>query len=290
MCSSDLTVLSGILDTIDDVSSFGEVWHFWRVAQDDDHQCGCGQTLTDCPMWGPAIREYASLSEMQTIETLRGSVSRNRQIWRIGRRMKRKDPGLRRFTDAATGMYRALALSAKCATLVDSSKTPAFAMLVGSSPDVSMRVVHLVRDPRAVVESWSRQKTIHGTGYSESLGTRSLVDVVREWIFFNTIGLSLIRRRFPTMVVRLEDLVADPTTTLEAIRGFAGVDVAASLVDQDGQVVLGGAHSVTGNPDRFVTGPTKLRASEAWRTSLPWWKKAVVTAITYPVMRRYDYL
>ncbi len=287
---SGTTVLNGILDTLNGVSAFGEVWHFWKVVQDVDHRCGCRELLADCPLWSPVIEDYPSPDSIREMEGLRLSVGRIRQIWRIGRRSRRDSPELRMFTDAAARIYRTLALHAECATLVDSSKTPAFAMLVGSSPEVSMRIVHLVRDPRAVVASWSRQKQSRGVEHPESLEARSLGHVLREWMFFNTIGLKYLRRRFPTMVVRLEDLVDDPTTTLEAIRGFAGVDATASLVSPDGRVMVGGAHSVAGNPDRFATGSTKLHASEDWRTLLPWWKRLVVTVVTYPVMRHYGYL
>jgi Sulfotransferase domain len=286
---SGTTVLNDILDTLDDVSAFGEVWHVWKAALDSERRCGCTLLLADCPVWGPTTREYGSVGDVRKIEALRLSVSRVRHIWLIGRRLRRGDPKLRSFAGTAVQTYESLAATTQCTTLVDSSKTPAFAMLVGSQPEVALRVIHLVRDPRAVVASWSRTKTSQGANHVETLEARGLGHVLREWVFFNTVGLSLLRRRFPTLVVRLEDLVADPRTTLEAIRGFAGIDGSDSLVGADDSIIIGGAHTVAGNPDRFKRGPLRLRPNDEWRTSLSRIKRALITAATYPMLRRYGY-
>ena len=54
-------------------------------------------------------------------------------------------------------------------------------------------------------------------------------------------------------------------------------------------VDLGGCHSVAGNPMRFRTGPTRLRADEEWRTAMPAADRRLVTAMSWPLLRRFGY-
>ena len=84
-------------------------------------------------------------------------------------------------------------------------------------------------------------------------------------------------------------MVANHATVLDAIRSFAEIDRLSPLVNQDGTITIGGAHTVAGYPDRFTSGPTLLRAPETWRTSLPLWKRVFVTVVTFLVMLRFGY-
>jgi hypothetical protein len=47
---------------------------------------------------------------------------------------------------------------------------------------------------------------------------------------------------------------------------------------------------VTGNPDRFLSGTTRIRAEDgAWRSELPARSKLAAAALGWPLMRRYGY-
>lgn len=284
---SGTTVLNDILDTVEGVAAFGEIWNTWTVAQDPAHLCGCGRLLAECETWFGVVGPNPVQDEIRTINEQRMAVARIRQGWRW--RRLRDDDAFNAFAETVAGVYRSLASASGVDTVVDSSKTPAFALVAGSADSVDMRVVHLVRDPRAVIASWSRQKSVTFGTTVERLETRRFIRIVRQWIFFNTVGLSLLKRRFPTLVVRMEDLVANPATVVDAIRRFAEIDRSSPLVNQDGTITIGGAHTVAGNPDRFTIGPTLLRAPETWRTSLPLWKRVFVTVVTFPVMLRFGY-
>src|ERR1022692_3637443 len=54
-------------------------------------------------------------------------------------------------------LYAAIIKVSGCELVVDSSKHPSLAHCLRWLPDVDLRVLHLVRDSRAVAYSWSRQ-------------------------------------------------------------------------------------------------------------------------------------
>ena len=284
---SGTTVLNDILDTVDGVAAFGEIRGTWMSAQDASHLCGCGVLLAECVVWSAVVGPHISRDELKRIDEQRLAVSRIRRVWRP--RIFRDEQAVSEFTETVASVYRSLASATGAHTVVDSPKTPAFALPLATESGIDMRVVHLVRDPRAVVASWSRSKSVKYGSRVELLERRGLIAIVGEWLFFNTFGLRALRRNFPTLVVRMEDMVADPGATLKAIRKFAKVDWSSPLLNEDGMIVIGGAHSVAGNPDRFARGPTRLRSPESWRTSLPLWKRHFVTVATYPVMRNFGY-
>ena len=58
----------------------------------------------------------------------------------------------------------------------------------------------------------------------------------------------------------------------------------------DSTVTLKANHSVDGNPMRFKVGELTLRVDNEWRTALPRRQRAIVTALTWPLLARYGYL
>ncbi len=52
---------------------------------------------------------------------------------------------------------------------------------------------------------------------------------------------------------------------------------------------LGPHHTVTGNPMRMTAGSIDIRLDEAWRTHMPFRQRAEVTALTWPLLRRYSH-
>ena len=58
----------------------------------------------------------------------------------------------------------------------------------------------------------------------------------------------------------------------------------------DGSTVrLRTKHTASGNPVRFATGPVVLRPDTQWRSSQGRTDRAVVTALSLPWLRRYEY-
>jgi hypothetical protein len=70
---------------------------------------------------------------------------------------------------------------------------------------------------------------------------------------------------------------------------LAGEDPPGSPFVSAADVRLRVTHSVSGNPNRFQTGPIELRPDSEWRHSLGAAHRALVTAVTWPLLLRYGY-
>ena len=144
------------------------------------------------------------------------------------------------------------------------------------------RFVQLVRDPRSVAAAIARldRATDQET---------DLVDV----------GLT-IRRSFAAaernvrrlgedryLVVRYEDLVAEPETAMRRTAGFVGIDWADSLLTP----TVGGVAATSNSAwaTRKTTGRIESGGLELWREELDERSREVVTAATRRAARRFGY-
>jgi hypothetical protein len=144
----------------------------------------------------------------------------------------------------------------------------------------------MVRDPRAVVFSWQRRKTIRLAGDTRAMATRGLLSSVARWTE-NSVGAELLRPRVPEarwMFLRYEDFAAAPRDTVGRILGFLGEQTASPFVD-DRTVVLDENHTVAGNPNRFRVGQVRIRLDDEWSRRMPRHRQLLVQALTWPMRR-----
>ncbi len=189
---------------------------------------------------------------------------------------------------AAVGtVYRSIAQVSGKRTVVDSSKLALFAVAAERFGAVDLRVVHMVRDPRAVAYSWTRA---HQLPYfpGRSLPTRSSARSALDWMLANS-EAAVLKHRVPShVVVRYEDLVADPRDELRrVVRTLDLVEDPDALFD-DGAVLRDApGHAIGGNPMRSNRGAVPVALDDEWRTEAPRRDRALVGALTLPMRLRY---
>jgi hypothetical protein len=176
--------------------------------------------------------------------------------------------------------------------VVDSSMSPPHGLVLRRVAGIDFRLVHLVRDARGVAHSSmkvvERPEITAGVDY---MPTYSPVQATARWSAAN-LTFELLGRSVPDLRVRYEAFVRDPRAVLTAIADHAGVSLAPdalSFIDDEG-IELGVDHTAAGNPMRFKTGTLPLRVDEAWRDHLGPRDRRIVTAIAWPLLRRYRYL
>jgi hypothetical protein len=192
--------------------------------------------------------------------------------------------------EAMAAACRTLASTTEAAVVVDTSKRPLDAAVLAGVPDLDTYVVHVVRDPRAVVHSWRRAKTFDAAGQTRTMGTRGLASSVRRWTG-NALYAEALRRRYPPdrwLHIRYEDFAARPRATIEEVLAFLDVKAATPFTD-DRTALLHPNHIVAGNPSRFTTGEVTIRTDDAWRREMPRRDQQAVAALTLPLRVRYGY-
>ena len=135
-------------------------------------------------------------------------------------------------------LYRAIREVSGCDVVVDSSKHASLAFCLRASADIDLRVVHVVRDSRAVAYSWTKrvrrpEAGIAATDWQAYMDTFSPPKSAMVWNTLN-LGFHLLKARgTATTLVRYEDFVGAPVNGMRALAEFAGVQPALSFMTAD---------------------------------------------------------
>ena len=301
MGRSGSTLLERLLGELDGVCPAGEVVHLWRRGVREDERCGCGEPFSVCPFWqqvGKAAFAGWDKVDVDRVARLHASVDRSRFMPLLSTAASRRAffPGLEEYTAYYARTYGAIAEVSNSDVVIDSSKHASLAYCLRSCPDLDLRVVHVIRDSRAVAYSWSRIVPRPETTTETHIATYSAASAAIRWNLQNSALQLLSHLGPPTLQVRYEDLVRDPAAKLREIADFAGLPESTGLgfLDTDGRgnwwADLGVTHTASGNPMRFASGRIPIRPDDEWRTAMLASKRRTVTAITLPLLGRYGYV
>ena len=173
--------------------------------------------------------------------------------------------------------------------VVDTSKAPGGAWLVADTAGIDLRVIHLVRDPRATAHSWSRSKPIDDGGSRSRMVTLGPVRSSAHWLLRNVATRAAFGRDGDRYrLVRYEDLIGSPRRVLEELAAWLGLGGQLPLLD-DHTAVLGPVHGIGGNPDRDHTGVVRLDLDDAWRRHMTPRHRRLSELVTLPARRSFGY-
>ncbi|HEX6107752.1 MAG TPA: sulfotransferase [Gemmatimonadales bacterium] len=291
---SGSTLLDLILGQIPGFVSVGELRYLWERGLAERQRCGCGTAVPDCPFWTAVLEEaFGRVDQAEAAEVL--------GIWRRLDSLARlpllvapwRPPGverdLRAFREVLARIYPAVRTVSGASVIVDSSKYAVYGLLLAGVPGLELRVLHLVRDSRAVAYSWTRRKAMPEVAGEERYMPRK--GPWRSAVFWDleNLALHLLRRASGrSEMLRYDDLTATPRASLGAALRRLGLSTDLGFLDE-GRLALGPNHTVAGNPLRFQRGPVPIRPDVEWRSRLDPRARRVVTALTWPLLLRYGY-
>ena len=292
---SGSTILANTLGQVEGFFSGGELNFIWKHALIENRLCGCGNPSRECPFWGPVFEgEFGGQSEALAREMMRLQYSgaRTRHIPSMltegGRRKIRERLG--KFLDNTGRLYGAIRSVSGGRVIVDTSKEPAYGYALGMAPGIDLRVLHLIRDPRAAAYSWAKKKPQPDSPEREFMHRKTPTQSAVLWDALNA-AIEALWRDTPESYLRLryEDFIADPRGSFREILKLVGEEDADLPLEGEREVKLGISHTVSGNPNRFDTGTVELRQDRAWQEKMKPRDKALVTAGTLPLLKRYKY-
>ncbi|MBO4205314.1 sulfotransferase [Micromonospora echinofusca] len=276
----------------------GELFYLWQSGVERNFRCACGAHFDQCPFWAEVgQRAYGGWSSLDVadIRALQRRVDATARLPLILN--PSMSAGFRRdlasYTDLLTRLYRAIADVSGARVVVDSTKRPSLAYILAQAPEIDLRMVHVLRDPRGVAYSWSQVVELpEGTSTKGRMNQRSARLTARRWVTVNTMISALARRGVPRVVVRYEDLVRDPRAELGRIAALTA-DVTGTVDPLDflhgNEFTQAGSHAVAGGRIRMRSGPITLSLDEKWRREYAPARQRMVAALTWPLRTRYDY-
>jgi hypothetical protein len=291
-CRNGSTLIGNLLNEIDGYFHTGELHYLWRNAlgAGTNQVCGCGAALTDCSVWSEVLADGAGAPTAAAAADWRDHahqvVSRQRAVrtrhtWSI-LNAPELPPERAAYARDLARAYRAAASALGARVIVDGGKYPSEAALLRRSGELDVKLLHLVRDPRAIANSWARDK--------DYISRMSAARSTAYWVGFN-FATEAVARRYgaDAMFLRYEDFIAAPEETLDAVVRHLG-DGAAGNPVSGRDAVLRGNHTVSGNPDRRHVGPVEITSSDTAKIrSMPRLRRAAAAGIAAPRFHRYGY-
>jgi hypothetical protein len=293
---SGSTILANVLERLPGFFSAGELRFLWdRV--DQGRRCGCGELVERCPVWSPIVEDERTRHDGVEAATLAAWERRELRLVRTPALLARHEPvrtssdhPLERLLSTSLRVLEALRETTGATVVIDSSKRPSNGAAMRLLPGVETWYVHLVRDARAVAFSRSQPKRNPDRDGGQ-MPISSIRSSVAHWSATNVAAEAVRARhgRGGSVLVRYEDFVRAPQATVARIASLVDEPYDPSIFVDERTVELAANHTVSGNPDRFVTGPVTLRPDQRWRTQMDRDARRAVSVLTAPLLLRYGY-
>jgi hypothetical protein len=271
---SGSTILEMLLNESPHLWTLGEFQVLpWEI-REQRLPCGCGRQIDECDFWTPIINQCGAQIQNGTIARFRRSHDADRLIRfrdirdvfsgalvangdkarQIAVYAADKEAVLREILRRAAEMG-----SGDVRWLIDSSKSPYRLMWLAASGRFRLRVIHLVKDPRAFVYSMYRHASAAGR-------TSRALRAMMRWRVENRMFRSVTDNYLAegdVRMIRYEDLASEPARVVRDLCDWLGVPsdfVAAKEICRVN-------HGIAGNPSRFDSKTIEL--DEKWKSKLP---------------------
>lgn len=293
---SGSTFLDILLNNASAVTSVGALGHYWTWLG-ERRPCACGRSLPECPLWGEVSETHLgrlSHGDLERWNAVQEDVEgRSRLVRLLTGRLPEELLG--RYREAVGTLLDTLDELTPGAAIVDSSgsgaRSTGRAYALARHTDADVRVIHLVRDGRAV--TWSSLK---GPGSPErpTVGLPRPLRAVRAgaaWSLTNLLCEWIARKLAPDRVLRLryEDLATDTSAALRTLASFGGLDLDDLIEKVEADAPLEVGHNVAGNRLRF-RDRIRIRPDFSWRNGMSRPYRWALTAQLWPLLLRYGYL
>jgi hypothetical protein len=283
---SGSTILSNVLGKTKNFFAGGEIRSIWDRNLAGDVPCGCGAPFRECEVWKAVLEEaFGGPDRVDTCEMIRRrDRARSRHLLRL--LLPGGDQwlisGLGEYRAVLENLYRAIHTVTGCSVIIDSSKLPSYAYVLRTLPTIDLYVVHLIRDPHGTAYSWQQKKAY--------IKLRSPLETSLTWNTWNVVT-ELFWHSLPHryLMLRYEDFIAKPQESIERILDLVQEEAQSHCLVDEHIVELEASHTASGNPSRFQTGKVALRLDERWKSRMAFRDRALVTALTWPLLIRYGY-
>ena len=288
--STLLSLLLASHPTIEGPGELAALCRAWRRG----HFCTCVHRVSECPFWSVVVREWLRRSGLDSIDSydeLRERHESLRSLPILAVRRRRPWPALRVYLAATTGLIETIASHSGRPVVVDASKAPPRAYALTAAPALDVRLVHLVRDPRAVCFALTRGRGQDlAAGVGRATVPQPISRTAMRWIRQNVLAAWVRRRHDPrhSVMVRYEDLLADPRGTLGRIGDAIEVDLSevGRSAEQDGAIRP--RHVAAGNRMRMAS-EIRLRLDDEWSHAMSARDRRLAELLTGPWLRAYGY-
>lgn len=286
------TLVERLLGQIDGVFAGGELTFLWEYGLRG--RCSCGCMVRECPVWRDVFASaYNGLDNVDVeamIRLRRRFDSRYLPAMITAPIRRRLLSRLEDYPARVAALYGSIRDVTNSRVIVDSSKEPHYSYILRTQPGLDVRVLHLVRDARAVAYSWRRRR--EQAGIPGSMMEVRGPAVSAAYFTVSNIATELLWSRNPKRYtrVRYEDLLRDAHGFGDRLSELMDESLDLRGVLPDGRrAETASTHSVWGNPNRFEVGAVELREDNEWKRKMSSNARLASTVLNAPLLHRYGY-
>jgi hypothetical protein len=290
---SGSTLLELLIGAHSQLWTLGEFYVLPFALELSDKPCGCGTMVKDCPFWRPILDDSRVADRGQSIGRFRDGydVGRLLQFRELPYIWSRKSGGPGRQAEVEQfGNDNARVLSAvlkqarevkgpQVNWLIDASKSPYRLLWLKQCSHFNLRVIHLVKDPRAFVYSISKED-------DGSMSRTRIARATFRWNAENYFFDRLFATRFgdeEVMRIQYEELARNPESVVQRIFDWLVVPYEGNVLGE----FRGVNHGIAGNPMRHRKGG--IKPDEKWREALSPAAQRLVRCVSSGLARKYGY-
>ena len=290
---SGSTLLGMVLNSTPGFFSVGELRWFWSHANSGHKQCGCGETVLECPFWSDVISDLKKAGiDIPRLAALTPRLTRTGNMPTIWARKFNPSTGRKweELLAATQQLYQAVSNRCGGNIIVDGSKIPPQLMLLQEMQSVDLRILHLVRDGRGVAYSWEKRAA---RAIKKKRGPRakhrSAYNAMAVWMIQNFLLDRISRQHTYRTLIQYEDFATNPESTL--LRSLKKLDLEIHLtIPESREIILPETHSLGGSPKVRSSGThRKIVLDDEWRHKMKPVTRIILSLVGLVWLRRYGY-
>jgi hypothetical protein len=289
---SGSTVFDIVLGDHPQIFGAGELTNLSRRVWPNNEYCACGSAVQQCPFWSRVADRFLGKFGQDAFTTYARLQKWHERLDNVGRAPLGIGPAARHdYKQFTVSLFSIIAEESGKPVIMDSSKLPGRATALMEMRDLDLRLIHLVRDGRAVAWSMSKryeedrksglERTLPGRPISRTALRWSVVNIGAEWVTSRA-GRDRAAR------LRYETFVTEPVQELQRVGEVLGVDVQCLITKIEAGGAFTPGHVVAGSRWR-MSGPLRLQLDQEWRKLMPERQQQVFQLISGWLQRRYGY-
>ena len=288
---SGSTILGRLLGELPGAVHVGELGQMTQISRYGTMRCECRKLVAECGFWQDVLGKAFGSSAEADIASFQATRNEYRLRCLPHLLLPRSAAQTRRlcaYLSALGTLYTAVRDISGASVVVDGSKDPLYAYLLSQVPAIDLCIVHLIRDSRAV--AFSQQRVKKDPALFSNPGQLARFPAWETALQWNAVTTLIDTALHPSpLVLRYEDFAADPPAAVGRVWGLTGLPLPPQEFLWSPTLSLTHGHSASGNPDRFQS-EVRLKPDLEWQAKMRPADRAVVTALTLPLLLRHGYL
>jgi len=288
---SGSTILDLLLGMHPAIWTLGEAQMLPSEVRENLKPCGCGKPVNECYFWRLILDSINFGEGNYPIEFFRKSRKDGKAVrWRYLKDILCRKTSYKLSKAAQEyGQNNAVffeivkntaeeSIGYQLCWLVDASKDIYRLFWLQQSPLFNIRVIQLIKDPRAFVYSMTRNDPDNWSRVIRFSG---------RWFFQNMLFTYICRDpdlKNNFIKIRYEDLASSPELTMKRLGDWLGIEFSGLDLTQFRKHET---HAIAGNPTRWKNSTIKL--DESWKNNMPVRSARIAWIFNLPLARLYGY-